>query len=726
MSEKYRHILAVILAVAMSVSILAGCKSDLSDTNDRFGSSSDSQQSGGTGLTLEPPDFVYTAEKVPLPSALAEILSNNLNTLVLHDEVLYFAAIKNKDEVQTDTNTRTVMIYSMNIGETSFDEYISVDVSGISDSNDFIMYTFGIDTSGNIYITPNIMNDESWTIHAFDNTGNKQFELSVEHFFNRFILLPNGTMAFASYSMSANGEYLRVLKTIDFEEKSFGDTVSLPDLARDIYSGNGEHDILINDGVNLYGFAIGDENPKLLLNWLDSNIVADTINTQSIAIQKDDRILCVFRNYDPARDEINTDIYVLTKMTNTGQSEKTIITLATMSAWNIRDTIVRFNSTNPNYYIQVTEYSNIGDSEEEYRAGLMRLNTEIISGRLPDILDLTGLPYQQYISKGLFEDIYPLIDSDPKLSRDDLIQSVLRAAEIDGKLYFAFPRFTVNTIISNPKIAGSDMGWTMDEFMTVLSANPDADIPLGAWLNKERLLQTAIMYNINDYIDWDTGTVYFDSNHFIRLLEFANSFPSDFDDEHVMALYVNGRSIMNHVEIGYVLNIIWDKALFGGEIVYKGFPNDFDSGNTITPLSNFAIVSDSENTDGAWEFLRMLFEVDTQQGPYSWGFPVNKESFDNLMSQSLEMFSEESSVGIEDGDGGYYELTQKPFTQADIDQLQELIDSVTTATSSWTAYQPLMDIILESASDYFNGMSTAEDAAEIIQSRASIFVSERS
>ena len=66
----------------------------------------------------------------------------------------------------------------------------------------------------------------------------------------------------------------------------------------------------------------------------------------------------------------------------------------------------------------------------------------------------------------------------------------------------------------------------------------------------------------------------------------------------------------------------------------------------------------------------------------------------------------------------------KRMTQAEADKILDLI-SETTAVSV-NADQQLMSIITEEAAAYFAGQRSAQDAAAMIQSRASIYVSEQS
>jgi len=63
-----------------------------------------------------------------------------------------------------------------------------------------------------------------------------------------------------------------------------------------------------------------------------------------------------------------------------------VLTLAVLKPdWNLSDAVVRFNNANSKYRIQLNDYSEFDTADDNW-AGRTRLSTEIISGKVPDIL----------------------------------------------------------------------------------------------------------------------------------------------------------------------------------------------------------------------------------------------------------------------------------------------------------------------------------------------------
>lgn len=77
---------------------------------------------------------------------------------------------------------------------------------------------------------------------------------------------------------------------------------------------------------------------------------------------------------------------VLVKYTKVDPSEikdKTIITLGcTYVDYNVKRRIVSFNKASDLYRVRLTDYSSY-NTEEDWQAGVNKLNTDIVSGNVP-------------------------------------------------------------------------------------------------------------------------------------------------------------------------------------------------------------------------------------------------------------------------------------------------------------------------------------------------------
>ena len=178
-----------------------------------------------------------------------------------------------------------------------------------------------------------------------------------------------------------------------------------------------------------------------------------------------------------------------------------------------------FNKTNDRYKVELTEYfpyaQNVTD--EEWDNAIINLNTRIISGDMPDILDMSNLSVQIYQSKGLLEDLYPYMEHDPEIRKEDYFENVFEAISLDGKLPYLTDGAAISTMLAGEDIVAGNDGWTIQELEKVLDtygANSINNLSGASFL--KIMLQTD-----GSFIDWNLGKCSFDSPEFVKMLEFA-------------------------------------------------------------------------------------------------------------------------------------------------------------------------------------------------------------
>ncbi|MDR2590378.1 MAG: hypothetical protein LBC71_05270 [Oscillospiraceae bacterium] len=591
-------------------------------------------------------------------------------------------------------------------------EISSIDISQISTYRDFHNITaFAVDGNGLFYI------GSGSSVYIFANNGNLLFSVDVGQV-ERLVNTPDGKVAHLGWVGP-----VRALSIIDVQTRELGETINLSGNANKAFSGNEEFSFIFTNSEGLYVIDTETGDIIQILSWMDSNLLHEGLD--NITLLSDGRILATNRNRN--REGSDYEIIILSRVPNIERPDITVLTLATFNfqhdMWNA---VVEFNNTSTTHRIEVTDYSGSNPGEitfgDDYWAGLMRLSTEIITGNAPDIIDVSRLPVNQYIARGLLLDLYPLIDSDPDLNRTDFLPSILRNIEVDGGLYRIFPFFFIDTMVGNPSRIGSYPGWNIDEFVAVVTANRDLDFPFGMGFTKQELLFTLVLYNMDSFIDWHTGTVSFDSDEFISILEFANTLPDTFfwDDEITdVGLMRSGQQIIRGTSLTNLNEYLMYQALFGGELVFKGFPEENRNGSTIGPSTSFAITTNCSDVEGAWSFIRTFLMEEWQDDNYWMGFPTNQHAFNIRLDEAIEGSNRNPvSMGWED-----FTVRWTPLTPEDVDLILELFDSLHGTVGR---DQTLLNIIREDAARYFNGQATAREAARVIQNRASTYVSEGS
>jgi ABC-type glycerol-3-phosphate transport system substrate-binding protein len=336
-----------------------------------------------------------------------------------------------------------------------------------------------------------------------------------------------------------------------------------------------------------------------------------------------------------------------------------------------------------------------------------------------------------FIARGYLIDLKPFYSADSELNSETIIENVLRVAEVGGTLYHIFPEFGFRTIIGNTSVLGDEPGWNLEEFKETLNQNPDADLPLGALFTRDEFLSWVVSINMGKLVNRESATVHFDSDYFIDLLELAVTFPEHNENVDTDAgttgelllqqeMIRNGRQIMVPFTAERVFDYRMARAFMSRNTVYKGVPSENREGTVlISAGSNIGITLRCEDPKAAWEFVRIFLTEDFQRNHVIENFPVNRIIWNEMVK--IETHPQMGYTIVTEDDGHYLDLAQ--FTVSDMDLLLEHIESITTMVR---VDESLWNIISESASNFFNGQISAQDAARIIQNRASIYISEQS
>jgi len=596
-------------------------------------------------------------------------------------------------------------------------ELLSEDINDLVTSFDgFYISMFMVDDDGFIYIGSSYFLTEETTIHIMDSDFKTVFSLDAPTWSNPFVLTPDASIAFVRQQDNE-----RYLQKIDVNGKTWGDSIHLPENIFNVFSGYNDFLVLHMDSTGLYGVSDDSGEVVRILNWIDVGYVPDGL--ENVSFLPDGRILLINSTPVPSSWDNKCEIIFLTKTETHGDeqregfAENTELTLGTLYLNPpLQNAIHQFNNTSTTHYISVIDYSS-STTPDDTEGALLRFTTEITTGKIPDILILAGIPFDHLIALELVVDLYPYLDSDPELSRDSLMESVLKAHEINDKLFMINQTFSVITIVGNPSVLGEYPGWTIEEFIAVLDANPQADIPFGPGFTKQEFLFRLLLLNLYEYVDMNSRTADFNNRDFIELLELINAFPSEVDEHTYDPLYnreikAEGRQIMDTF-VARIQDLQTQKESFGGDIVFKGWPAADGSGHRFISHDAVAITNRATDKDGAWEFVRTLLMEEHQRGLF-FSFPINKAVFNERMLEDMQPYSI-----IHNGQTIIVEPTQE-----DADELVALINS-TAKISAHGSDVTLGNIIIESATDFFDGRITAEDAARIIQSRVSIFLAEQ-
>lgn len=643
----------------------------------------------------------------------------------------------------------------------------SLDLSKVvtQEDNDNNRYfnNYIVDSQGNIYISL------STCIRVCDKSGNVLFTTPEANgdneWLNGLIFTNNGVPAVYKYSYSDTGSSAKLVE-IDLNAKGYGKEYELGSSINTIYNGSGDYLCYSSSDTGIVGVRADNLQTESVLNLL--NLGIDNSNINSMAVNDDGSFVTV--GYDYSGMTARSTLSLITPIDTSEVKEKKVLTLGCFYIdWNIRSQIAEFNKTNEDYTIYATSYSESNDTSD-YTAALTKFNNEILAGNVPDILLISsGMPYNSYASKGLFADLYEFMDKDDVYNRDAFMPNVLKAMEKDGKLYEITPSFTVQTYAAKKSLVGDATSLTMDQANQILASMPE-----GATLTNDsqtmtasNFLSTAITFS--NFVDYTNATCNFDSPEFKAILETAKKYPAEIDYD---ALYNDNPNYWMEQETAcrenraLLYSVYFNDfstytntrdAYFGEDISFVGFPGSGASnatGSVISTGSEIAVSSKSKYKDGAWEFIKLVLDNavgEQDSGNYGvaitsdasvaeaadeavkritsqyYGLPVVKSQLQALGQQAtIPQTYTDTDGTVQQVDNTYYvgntEVKVNLITQ---DEVNMLIDYFSTVDTIARYDESLTDIINEEANNYFKGTKSVDETASLIQSRASIYLSEQ-
>lgn len=595
-----------------------------------------------------------------------------------------------------------------------------VDISDVfgDNGNPYVQFA-ELDKDGNIYLS----SDQS--VIVLDGSGKKLFELQTDNWINSMFSTKSGTVMVVYY-----GAEKMECHPIDFAKKEFGEAdtnMMVSDYGNYTFVKGKETEILFSADNKLYSYNPGDEAPAEILNWIDCDVNSNDL--RAFAVLEDGRILALTASWDG--EENKTELIYLTKKKGSEVPEKKILTYGTMSiGYDMQKQVIEFNKTSQEYRIEVKEYMG---NDSDWQTGLTQMNTDIVGGNCPDIIEFSFGNMKKYQVKGLLEDLYPYMDSDPEINREDYLPNVLKAYEMEGKLYGITPKFYVQTVIAKTADVGGRKSITMEELMKLVDRQPEGTA-LYPFATRDMILMYNTVANMDRFVDWTTGKCDFAGEEFIKVLEFASRFPAEIKPSEQEAgtpsRLHDGTLLMVDTSISSVQEYQMMEGMFGEPITVIGYPTDKENGSFFSDAGGtLGLSSKSKYKDGAWQFIRTGITKEAQEDTEknSWGFPVMKSALEKQFESDMT----DEYYELPDGTKEKQPKTSWGFDSFNMDiyaATKEQVDTVRTLLESVdTLYQydeEINNIMTEETKAFFEGQKTAKDVAEIIQNRVQVYVNE--
>jgi hypothetical protein len=401
------------------------------------------------------------------------------------------------------------------------------------------------------------------------------------------------------------------------------------------------------------------------------------------------------------------------------------------TAYNyIKEASGLFNLNNETYDIEIKDYGILGG--EGYLDTLNKLNTDILSGNMPDLLLLNGIPYENYVRKGLFIDLYSYIE------KNGLFAGLLSAMETDGKLYYISPQnidytwFGLTSVIGSDEITFSKMNTLLKQAKTESTAFLGDDL-YDRSITGEELFNILYFGQRNNLINQKEGTCNFMNQDFYDMLDLCKELGSTTIETE---MYAYPESLIVYKELYFGGFAIYTRSYFqrlqtilaGRDINITGIPGS-GSNMCVMQLPLAVSAQSSKKTqEGACEFIKsMLLREYSNNTNY---LPLSKTAFDKmLIRDGFDYFTAWKNETKQPEEyiktvvnGNIVDIKLPDFTKKDYDMMINLINKDTVL---YNAQAPELEIVNSEVTSFLTSDISSQQCAEKIQQRLSIYLAEQ-
>ena len=537
-------------------------------------------------------------------------------------------------------------------------------------------------------------------------------------------------------------------------EEITGDSIS-DVMYGDFYPGTGDYKILSIGSSGLFGVK-EDGSYDELINWLDSDLGDGAIN--SIITMDNGEYVVLYNDYSSTKSSSST-FYRLTQRDASEIENTKVITIGALNGdWEVRDQVSKFNKTHDGVRFKVVDYSKYDEYDKEtgvyQQLSSSQLKKDIISGNAPDMIcGSSNVLTKSLGKKGLFVDLYEMLDKDADLKREDLMPNVLKACEVDGKLLSLTSTFEISTLLAKKKNIDKER-WNADELIEAYENRPNKEMHLMGPDTRDSVMEI-LMHSFSSLIDYENGKCHFDDPEFKKLLNFIDTFEPGKDFEEgdpeaeeyyeEMDKYYGSEAFNSDMVLLNSLYIYEPSELVGqlngqylkDEVSFIGYPCNEGQGSVMMFDNTFSILTTSEYKDFCWDLIKENFKEETDEdekggyASYHFGMSALKKNFERELNKCMSKpYYYDENGKKQEYEYSYYDekkqdqVDVKPLSQEQVDFISDYVMNTTQVMSD---FDPDIESILEEEiMAYMKGEKTADEAISLLQSRISLILSEQS
>ncbi len=358
---------------------------------------------------------------------------------------------------------------------------------------------------------------------------------------------------------------------------------------------------------------------------------------------------------------------------------------------------------------------------------LKTLTTEIMVGNGPDVLILDGMPVEAYIEKGVLKELGAL-----QIEGGSYFDNILNAySGAEGQRYALPARFKIPMIQAGSKYfsPGEDFNAFMERKDTMVNMLPNEVVEKfwyvcgASWQKEDKTLDESKVAEFltklkNAYGEYDANV----ENNRISLVttdrQEGTEIVSDIDFSMGNMNLAFGKCNTNfglYKEMDYGMHKAINEKLEDGNMdLMPG-----QASHVFVPALVLGVSSKGRQPEIAEEFVKYLFSQEAQKIKQFGGFPVEKESFCEMID-GHQYEGKDSTYSITVG-GEIFKYYKAPTPQEEITKLTELVESLTTPSLQDDV---IKEVVVEQGEKVLKGEQSPEEGAAAIMRKVNIYLAE--
>ncbi len=390
----------------------------------------------------------------------------------------------------------------------------------------------------------------------------------------------------------------------------------------------------------------------------------------------------------------------------------------------------RFKQAYPDCEVVIKDYRRYEDGVT-MQDMVQDMLLDIVAGKGPDVVSWGYSYAPEYVVDNAFMDLMSLVNEN--LEEDAYFTNVLESFAVNEKLYVLVPNFRIESMMTDKKWAASSKEWTPQKVMEIYENNKEE-----YRLNESNNAQDSVFVyffrgEYNRYVDWENKKCNFTEGEFIELLEFCSQFSEEaYDESMEVTPFIRAQFV-----VGDVFSITRIANLCGNmEPAYCGYPTA-DGGKHVASVANtaFSITENCENKEMACEFMLGWFDEEFQRelmdNEADFMLPISKKALYEKLDWASTVEYKENEQGETEPvvkyevKKNYYDTNPVLIYSITAEEKEALLEIIESVDSSLMVDYPIYHIVLEEVQAYFAEDKSAVMVADIINSRAQLYMDEQ-